>query len=486
MTETVGRASISVRGIVQGVGFRPFVYQLAQKYGLAGWVLNTSEDVRIELEGERQRIQEFLQELRDYAPPAAKVADISTTWIDPIGETQFEIRLSQTIEGKYQLVSPDIATCGACVTEIFDPDNRRFYYPFTNCTNCGPRFTIIEDMPYDRPRTTMRRFTMCPDCQREYDDPRDRRFHAQPNACPKCGPSLKLLDAGGKPVETTNIIGTAARLLKSRKIIALKGLGGFLLACHAQSETAVLALRQRKKRPSKPFAVMFPNLEQIEEHCEVSHEEARALTSPESPIVLLRWKQTSNIAQAVAPRLRYLGVMLPYTPLHHLLMYEMGAPLVMTSGNISEEPIARDNEEALKRLSDIADYFIIHNRDICSRYDDSVVMVERGEVQILRRARGYAPNPIHLNFRARSVLACGAEEKVTFCMTRDNYAFVSQHIGDMENMETMEHFQDTLALYKRLFRLEPEAIAHDLHPDYMTTKYACELADRTGLKLIPV
>jgi len=486
MTETASRASISVKGVVQGVGFRPFVYQLAHKHGLAGWVLNTSGDVRIEVEGKHQTIERFTRELETHAPPAARIASVSVNWGEPSGHTGFEIRRSKAIEGKYQLVSPDIATCDACAAEIFEPDNRRYYYPFTNCTNCGPRFTIIEDIPYDRPRTTMRRFTMCPDCQREYDDPLDRRFHAQPNACPKCGPRLKLVDARGKTVDTANVIGTAVRLLKSRKIIALKGLGGFLLACHAQSETAVLTLRERKKRPSKPLAIMFPSLEQVEEHCEVSPEEAKALTSPESPIVLLRWKQSSNITRAIAPRLRYLGVMLPYTPLHYLLMHEMGAPLVMTSGNLSEEPIASDNNEALQRLSNIADFFILHNRDIYSRYDDSVVMVERDEVQILRRARGYAPYPIRLGFKTKPVLACGAEEKVTFCVTRDDYAFVSQHIGDIENLETGEHFQQTLALYKHLFRLEPKAIACDLHPEYLTTKYARELAEKTGQKLIPV
>jgi len=486
MTETTSRASISVRGVVQGVGLRPFVYQLALKHGLAGWVMNTSEDVRIEVEGKRQTIERFLHELETHVPPAARVASVSVNWGEPAGLAGFEIRSSEAIEGRYQLISPDIATCNACTAELFDPENRRYYYPFTNCTNCGPRFTIIEDIPYDRPRTTMRHFTMCPDCQREYDDPLDRRFHAQPNACPRCGPGLKLVDARGKTVDTANIISTAARLLKSRKIIALKGLGGFLIACHAQSETAVLSLRERKKRPSKPFAVMFTSMEQVEEHCDVSPEEAKALTSPESPIVLLRWKQSSNIARAVAPRLKYLGAMLPYTPLHYLLMHEMGAPLVMTSGNLSEEPIARDNDEALRRLSGIADFFILHNRDIYSRYDDSVVMVERGEVQILRRARGYAPYPIRLNFKAQPVLACGAEEKVTFCITRDDYAFVSQHIGDMENLETAENFHQTLELYQRLFRLEPQAIAHDLHPDYLTTKYARELAEKTDRKLIPV
>ncbi len=328
---------------------------------------------------------------------------------------------------------------------------------------------------------------MCPDCQAEYDNPLDRRFHAQPNACPKCGPRLELLDAKGNHIETPDVIATASQLLKEGKIMAIKGLGGFLLACDATSEKAVQLLRRRKRRPFKPLAIMVADIDEAKKYCQVSETEEKLLTSPQSPIVLMPWKPESTVCQAVAPNLKYLGVMLPYTPMHHLLLRESGLPLVMTSGNISEEPICKDNDEAVRRLSGIADYFLVHNRDIYARYDDSVTIVERGDVQLTRRARGYAPFPVHLTFKAKQVLGCGAEEKNTFCLTKDNYAFVSQHIGDMENLETMEHFENTLALYKKLFRIEPEIIAYDLHPEYLSTKYALELGSQSShLKLVPV
>ncbi len=484
---TVGLARVSARGIVQGVGFRPFVYQLATKYNLNGWVRNTSEDVKIEVEGEIKALKCFLAELQNNAPPLALIEGVSITYHPPAGYTKFEIRHSTVEMGKYQLVSPDIATCQACLKEIFHPDDRRYRYPFTNCTNCGPRFTIIMDMPYDRSNTTMRSFPMCPDCQAEYDNPLDRRFHAQPNACPKCGPRVELLDASGTPIETSDVIFVAGQLLKEGKILAIKGLGGFLLACDATDEKTVRLLRQRKRRPFKPLAIMVANLDQAKSYCYISEAEERLLISPQSPIVLMRWRPESTISQAVAPNLKYLGVMLPYTPLHHLLLRESGLPLVMTSGNISEEPICKDNDEALRRLSGIADYFLVHNRDIYARYDDSVAFVEKGTVQLTRRARSYAPYPIHLKFCAGQVLGCGAEEKNTFCLTRDNYAFISQHIGDMENLETMEHFESTLSLYKKLFRIEPEVVAHDMHPEYLSTKYALELGSQNSqLKLIQV
>ena len=485
--ETVELARISARGVVQGVGFRPFIYQLATKYNLKGWVCNTSEDVKIEVQGESNDLKRFLAGLQNNAPPLAKIESISVTYHPPAGYTDFEIRHSIAEEGKYQPVSPDIATCQACHKEIFSPEDRRYHYPFTNCTNCGPRFTIIEDVPYDRPKTTMRSFTMCPDCQAEYDNPLDRRFHAQPNACPKCGPRLELLDAKGNHIETSDVIAIASRLLKDAKIMAIKGLGGFLLACDATNEKAVKLLRRRKRRPFKPLAIMVADMEEARKHCPVYEAEEKLLTSPQSPIVLLPWKPDSTVCQAVAPNLKYLGVMLPYTPLHHVLLREVELPLVMTSGNISEEPIAKDNDEAIRRLSGIADYFLVHNRDIYARYDDSVTFIERGMAQLTRRARSYAPYPIHLNFQAKQVLGCGAEEKNTFCLTKDNYAFISQHIGDMENLETLEHFENTLALYKKLFRIEPEIIAYDLHPEYLSTKYALELGSKLNhLKLAPV
>ncbi|MGB6873323.1 MAG: carbamoyltransferase HypF [Dehalococcoidia bacterium] len=478
-------ASISVRGIVQGVGFRPFVYGLAVKHSLKGWVYNTSEDVKIEVEGEAKAVEQFELELETKAPPLAHIENVTIEHHPPLGYKNFEIRHSQAQEGKYQLISPDVATCQACLGELLNPEDRRYRYPFTNCTNCGPRFTIIEDMPYDRPQTTMRYFRMCPQCQAEYDNPWDRRFHAQPNACPKCGPQVELVDNQGNLVTESNPIAAASQLLEEGKIVAIKGLGGFLLACDATNDTAVKTLRQRKKRSSKPFAIMVATVAEAKRHCYVSPEEEDLLTSPQSPIVLMKWREGSSVSREVAPNLWFLGVMLPYTPLHHILLRDTGLPLVMTSGNLSEEPIARDNDEALRRLSGIADYFLVHNRDIYSRYDDSVAIVERGTSQLIRRARSYAPYPIRLPFETKQVLGCGAEEKNTFCLTKDNHAFLSQHIGDMENMETLEHFDSTISLYKRLFHVEPEIIAHDLHPDYLATKYAQELGE-SGMKLVPV
>ena len=484
---TLNLAYISVKGVVQGVGFRPFIYQLAAKHNLKGWVRNTSGDVRIEVEGEAKDIEQFLLGLREQAPPLSHIEDITVTHGSPANYEKFEIRHSLAEEGKYQLVSPDIATCPDCLREIFSPEDRRHRYPFTNCSNCGPRFTSIADVPYDRPNTTMHRFRMCPECQQEYDDPLDRRFHAQPNACPRCGPQLELTDARGNSVTCADVIGKTSQLLREGKIIAVKGLGGFLLACDATNQAVVNRLRQRKNRPARPLAIMVSSLDEVRKHCNVNNAEARLLASPGSPIVLMKWKTYSTITPAVAPGLKYLGVMLPYTPMHHILLRETGLPLVMTSGNLSEEPIAKDNDEAIRRLAAISDYFLMHNRDIHARYDDSVAMIERGVPQFVRRARGYAPHPIHLTYKSQQILGCGAEEKNTFCLTRDNFAFLSQHIGDMENLETMENFANTIALYKKLFRIEPEIIAHDLHPEYLATKYAKELAAKDkNIKLVPV
>jgi len=476
---------ISVRGVVQGVGFRPFVYRLAQEHHLKGWVRNTSGSVEIEVEGDNGSLDRFLNALETQAPPMARIENIEVASYPARGYTDFQIEPSLSREGEYQLVSPDIATCEDCKTEIFSTADRRSGYPFTNCTNCGPRFTIIEDIPYDRPKTTMRQFQMCPRCQREYDNPLDRRFHAQPNACPECGPKLELVGSDGRTVEGEDVIKTASQLLKAGKILAVKGLGGFQLACDATSDEAINLLRIRKRRRSKPLAVMIGTIEEIKGHCLVSDEERKLLESPQCPIVLLGWKQGSNISKAIAPNLKYLGVMLPYTPLHHLLLKECALPLVMTSGNLSEEPIAKDNDEALRRLKGIADYFLLHNRGIYARYDDSVSMVE-GAPQVIRRARGYAPYPIFLPFKSKPVLACGAELKNTFCLTKDEHAFLSQHIGDMENEETLVHFENTVQLYKKLFRIEPEIIAYDLHPDYLATKYALEVGAKDNLKTVPV
>ncbi|HCJ67118.1 MAG TPA: carbamoyltransferase HypF, partial [Elusimicrobia bacterium] len=493
---------ITVKGIVQGVGFRPFVYRIAKKNNLKGWVCNTSQGVIFEIVGEKKSLESFLKELKTSPPPAAKIDSIAVENIKPKNYINFVIKESIAIEKEFQPVSPDIATCNDCLKELFDPKDRRYRYPFINCTNCGPRFTIIEDIPYDRPKTTMRSFKMCPECQEEYDDPANRRFHAQPNACPQCGPEVELvqnlelraksLGKGEKnnvaaqfiePIKGEKAIEKTIKLLKEGKIVALKGLGGFHLACDALNDRAVKELRKRKLRRDKPFALMMPDLETIKKYCFLSAEETKLLLSPQRPIVLLGEKAGSSISRFVAPYQKYQGVMLPYTPLHHLLFHPITnyqSPitncLVMTSGNLSEEPIAMENEEALRRLKNIADYFLLHNRDIYSRYDDSVTRVFNHGAQILRRARSYAPYPIRLPFKVEEILATGPDLKNTFCLTKEKYAFISQHIGDMENLETLEHFENTLKLYKKLFRVNPKIIAYDLHPDYFSTKYALELS----------
>jgi hydrogenase maturation protein HypF len=465
---------ISVRGVVQGVGFRPFVYRLAHRHGLKGWVLNHSGGVDIEVEGSNFALNRFLKDLKEEAPPLSRIEEVAFEDYPPKGYSGFEILESRAEEGRFLLISPDVATCEDCKREIFDPKDRRYLYPFTNCTNCGPRFTIIEDIPYDRPRTTMREFVMCPACKSEYDNPLDRRFHAQPNACPVCGPRLKIIDSRGGEIPHGEIISKAVEILKRGEILAIKGLGGFHLACDATNEKAVNLIRERKKRPSKPMAVMMPTLEEIRKHCFVSKEEEELLTSPQCPIVLLPWKKESNVSRLVAPGYNYLGVMLPYTPLHHILLRRAGLPLVMTSGNPSSLPIAKENEEAINRLSQLADYFLLHNRKIKARCDDSVMWVFDGKSMFIRRSRGYSPFPIKLPFEVNRILACGAELKNTFCLTKERYAFLSQHIGDMENLETLEHFETSIAIFKRLFRIEPEILAYDMHPDYLSTKFALE------------
>ena len=480
---------IGVRGVVQGVGFRPFVYRLAHEHDLTGWVLNHSGGVEIEVEGLPSRLEAFVHDLTAQAPPLARIIAVEVSDAPPVGYDRFEIRHSVAQEGRYQLISPDIATCDDCRRELLDPDDRRYRYPFTNCTNCGPRFTIIRDIPYDRPLTTMQPFPMCPDCQREYDDPLDRRFHAQPNACPVCGPHVWLEGTSDSQTlaERDAAMRATARMLLEGKVVAIKGLGGFHLACDATSAAAVATLRQRKGRPAKPLAVMMADMEMVRHHCHVRPEEEELLLSQQCPIVLLPWRDDSTIVPIVAPHNLYLGVMLPYTPLHHILLHDVGRPLVMTSGNLSEEPIARSNEEARQRLGHLADAFLMHNREIYARYDDSVWFVPHSlasgpaaespalhSPQPIRRSRGYAPFPIRLPFPVEQILAVGAELKNTFCLTRDDFAFLSQHIGDMENLETLEHLETSIELFKHLFRLEPGVIAHDLHPDYFSTKYANE------------
>lgn len=487
---------IELGGVVQGVGFRPFVYNLARECGLRGWVRNTSGGVEIEVSGLAGDVDRFVADLRLRAPPLARIDWIRVEERVLDSHEGFVILESRDLQHAYQLLAPDHATCKDCLAELFDPGDRRYRYPFINCTNCGPRFTIIEEIPYDRPRTTMRDFRMCRACQDEYDDPADRRFHAQPNACPACGPHLQWVEGTGQgeglvdpPPRSgdSEILAAAGRLLRSGGIVAVKGLGGFQLACDATDSEAVSLLRRRKRRPHKPLAVMMRSMEEIRQHCRVNVEEEQLLLSTAAPIVLVERRQESNLAAAVAPGQSWLGVMLPYTPLHHLLMEEAGRPLVMTSGNLSEEPIARENDEALRRLSSIADAFLLHNRGIYARYDDSVWFVPLpGRPQPVRRARGYAPYPIRLSRSLGRMLACGAELKNTFCLTRDRYAFVSQHIGDMENLETLEHFEQTLKIYEHLFRCEPEAVACDLHPDYLSSRYGSDLAAGNNLPLFRI
>lgn len=480
------RKRIQVRGIVQGVGFRPFVFNLAQKIGLTGYVLNSSAGVTIEIEGTDSAIEEFLHALTGSLPPLAQIEEVSITDVDPLGDVRFAIQESRNEAGEFVLVSPDVATCRDCWRDFGDPANRRYGYPFTNCTNCGPRYTIVRDIPYDRPKTTMACFPMCALCRAEYDDPTDRRFHAQPNACPVCGPGVALRLSGEaiaaeRPFESNGALAVmqeTRRLLREGKIVAVKGLGGFLLACDAQNEVAVRQLRQRKRRSDKPFALMTRDIESVEAFCYVDDLDRKALLNQRRPIVVLPRRQDANISAAVAPGNNTIGVMLPYTPLHYLLFSDAGdqhsefLALVMTSGNFSEEPIVTSNREAWERLRPVADSFLFHNRDIYMRTDDSVVRTFEGRERVLRRSRGYVPHPVDLGMETEEILACGAELKNTFCLTKGRYAILSQHIGDLENYETLQFFEETVDNLKKLFRVEPKAVAYDLHPQYMSSKFA--------------
>ena len=485
----VVRKRIRVRGIVQGVGLRPFVYNLAHELGLAGYVLNSSAGVTIEIEGKAEAAGQFIAALRGSPPPLAQIEEFTVAELGPAGDTSFVIRHSEAEAGEFVLVSPDVATCDDCWRDFGDPANRRYGYPFTNCTNCGPRYTIIQEIPYDRPTTTMSKFRMCALCQAEYEDPSNRRFHAQPNACPECGPGLALVASSGefakaldyRSRDSAAIIRQARELLRDGKIVAVKGLGGFLLACDAESEDAVRTLRNRKRRSDKPFALMARDIADVESFCEVSDADRASLLSPRRPIVILRRRKGSSIATAVAPGNNTIGVMLPYTPLHYLLFSDSSdqpsqfRALVMTSGNLSEEPIVTSNEEAWERLRGVADWFVFHNRDIYMRGDDSVARTFEQRERVLRRSRGYVPHPVDLGIELQELLACGAELKNTFCLTKGRYAILSQHVGDLENFETLVFFEETLANLKKLFRVEPRAVAYDLHPQYMSTRFAQRL-----------
>ena len=486
---------IHIKGVVQGVGFRPFVYNLATELSLEGWVLNSSSGVEIQVIGPGYVLDEFIERLMEDAPPLARIEYISATSVPPsaveIPELGcFVIRHSQAQPGEFLPISPDVSICDDCLHELFDPDDRRYRYPFINCTNCGPRFTIIQDIPYDRPKTTMSPFTMCQDCQAEYDDPANRRFHAQPNACAVCGPQVRLQIANRKSqIVGEDAIQMVRELLVRGRVVAIKGLGGFHLACDATNGEAVALLRERKGRVDKPFALMCFDLETIEGYCEVNDDERALLTSHERPIVLLRRRSDATISSLVAPGNDYLGVMLPYTPLHYLLLEPVNdfpSALVMTSGNYSEEPIATDNDEVLERLGNLADAFLLHDRAIHARCDDSVTRIFAGTELPIRRSRGYAPYPVHLPFEVGQVLGVGAELKNTFCLTRDRYAFLSQHIGDMENYETLRFFEQMVEQLERTFRIKPEAIAYDLHPGYLSSKYAQEHVRDASCILHPV
>jgi hydrogenase maturation protein HypF len=512
---------LAVRGAVQGVGFRPFIFRLASELGLRGWVNNSSQGVFIEVEGPRAGLEKFLLRLENEKPPRSFIQSLEATWLDAVGYTAFEIRASDTGGDKTALVLPDIATCPDCLREVFDPGNRRYRYPFTNCTNCGPRFSIIEALPYDRVNTSMKAFTMCPQCQVEYDDPTNRRFHAQPNACPVCGPQIELWDRN-RACESTDrscssprsqergydALLAAAQAVRDGKIVAVKGLGGFHLLADARNDQAIQLLRERKHREEKPFALMFPSLEAIKTICEVSLLEERLLRSSESPIVLLKKivNRKSQIANTIAPNNPCLGAILPYTPLHHLLMRELGFPVVATSGNLSDEPICTDEREALERLGGIADVFLVHNRPIVRHVDDSIVRVLLDRELVLRRARGYAPLPIQLRsadcgvrnaaredhrkkgqaarpttipnseFRTpNSILAVGAHLKNTVALAVGPQVFLSQHIGDLESEQAHTAFRRVIADFEKLYAAKPHAVAADLHPDYLSTQFAQEI-----------
>lgn len=468
------RLGITVTGIVQGVGFRPFVYKLAQRFHLTGWVLNNSNGVEMEVEGQQASLEEFILALRREVPPLAAIQDITLHVCSVAGDDCFVIRHSiDDAAAKTVLISPDVATCTECEGEIRSPADRRYGYPFTNCTNCGPRYTIIQDIPYDRSMTTMSGFTMCKFCRQEYDKPADRRFHAQPNACPECGPVYRLLDRSGKELPG-DALQEVRRLIRAGNIVAVKGIGGYHLVCDACNEMAVQALRQRKVRADKPFAVMAGSLQAVRQLCHVSPAEEELLTSLARPIVLLAKTNPEQIAEAVAPGNPCLGVMLPYAPIHHLMLVDSDV-WVMTSGNSSEEPVAYLDADALERLSDIADYFLVHNRPIANRADDSVLRVFDNKAYMLRRSRGYVPSPLEVAWAMPPLLAVGGELKNSFCLTRGSQAFLGPHIGDLANIVTFNYYKEAIEHFKRLFAIEPQLVAYDLHPDYMATRYALQL-----------
>jgi hydrogenase maturation protein HypF len=499
------RRQIHIRGIVQGVGFRPFIYNLAAKFNLKGFCFNDSEGVTIDVVGEA--VDEFIDEIKASPPPLSRIDNLTAKNLPPVAYSGFTIKESVSSRGKSTFISPDVCICPECLEELLDPSDRRYVYPFINCTNCGPRYSIVRDIPYDRPNTTMAPFRMCPECEKEYRDPANRRFHAEPNGCEVCGPGVWFVEKGGTqksygegkdPLVNHKAITHVRKLLKDGAIVAIKGLGGFHLACDATNSEAVEKLRERKRRSNKPFAIMCPDINAVESLCHVSDEERDILAGRVRPIVILKKRMPNAVAEAVSPNNNNLGVMLPYTPLHYLLFFGPAegsfAALVMTSGNLSEEPIVISNEEAIERLNKIADHFLLHDRDIYMRVDDSIVRVEgrsRAKV-VLRRARGYAPEALEMpgiEGLTEEVLACGGELKNTFCLTKDEKAILSQHIGDMENFETLEFFKESLKNLTNTYKVNPTVVAHDLHPDHLSTVFAKDYASSNGIpaeRLIPV
>jgi hydrogenase maturation protein HypF len=479
-------AVITLRGIVQGVGFRPFIHRLARECGLAGTVRNFSGGVVIEAEGPQDSIDEFYRRIAREAPPLARVAGQTIQSRPARGATAFSVQKSDRLEGGFVLVPPDIAMCPSCHQELLDPRDRRHRYPFINCTDCGPRLTIIEDIPYDRPMTTMRTFTMCRRCRAEYENIDDRRYHAQPNACPDCGPHLSLRNGTDRTLSGEEALQDAIGRLKRGQILAVKGIGGFHLCCDAGHDRAVEELRRRKNRPAKPLAIMTRDADRAASLCHLSDLERQLLESPARPIVILRQRGGNPISRLVAPGNNTLGIMLPYAPVHVLLLEDLAA-IVATSANLSDQPLIGDNEQAVKDLAGIADGFLLHDREIHTRCDDSILRVIAAQPTPLRRARGFAPVPIQLPVETPQVLACGAELKNTFCLVRDGYAFVSQHIGDLKNVQTYRFYEQMIARFEKLFRADPKILAHDLHPQYLSTRYAAErAAGPGGLTMVPV
>lgn len=483
--ESPRRVRARVDGTVQGVGYRPFVYRLADELGIAGWVLNDERGVLVEAEGSPVAIEAFVERLSSDAPPLAEVRAVQAEPVDVVGASGFEIVASERGGAATAPVTPDSATCADCLAELADPDDRRHRYPFLNCTNCGPRFTIVQGIPYDRPLTTMAGFQMCDACREEYEDPLDRRFHAQPNACPICGPQVRLVERNGEPVEgLEDPLRAAAQDLLDAKILAVKGLGGYHLACRADSEEAVAALRGRKHREDRPFALLVADLDAARRLVELDASEEALLTSRTRPIVLARRRSDAGVAASIAPGAPDLGLMLPYTPLHQLLATDTGVPLVFTSGNLSDEPIAFDDDDARERLRRIADRFLVHDRPIATRTDDSVVRVVRDRPLMLRRSRGYVPASVDLPIAApQHLLGVGAEQKNAFCVAKGDRAWPSHHIGDLKNYETLQSLEKGIAHFETLFEVTPEVVVHDLHPDYLSTRYAL---GREDVKLLSV